>query len=134
MHRKKERDAPRDESVNPGSEGPLGEADPAGLSPGSSDKVDELRKWLTGEESLLSWLNEEPAQETELLQVGEEGGRGEPLGDKIDFYEEEIARLRADILELQKRSGMPPGIEETSDIYRRVRETTEENKRLSREV
>ncbi len=134
MHRKKEKDAPRDGPIGTGSAGPLGEADPASWSGGNSDKVDELRKWLTGEESLLSWLNEEPVPETELLAVGEEEGRERPLGEKVPFYEEEIARLKAEILELQRQSGLPPGVEETSDVYRRVRETTEENKRLAREI
>lgn len=113
---------------------------PTALSDADKDKVDDLRRWLTGEEdSLLTWLNEGDGRgETEAMvhatqALDEEGGE---LRDKMERLEKELSELRSALLdELRKHQPADAVLDESpQSLSAKLREVLEHNAMLRSDV
>lgn len=58
-------------------------------------RAEELRRWMAGESTLLSWLEEDPTQQPTFYGSTDVLDLDPDLKQKIAEYEEEIARLKA---------------------------------------
>jgi KaiC/GvpD/RAD55 family RecA-like ATPase len=104
----------------------------------SAEKTDDLRRWLSGEETLLSWLNEGPESGLLVNSDIEIGGGVEPaedqlaLKEKVADYEDELTRLRKEINEMRAKDDIV-GPDE-SVTARKLRELSNENTKLLKEL
>jgi KaiC/GvpD/RAD55 family RecA-like ATPase len=86
-----------------------GETGQNGSNGVAAERIDDLKKWLSGEESLLSWLNEGAEPELPINSDVEIGGESEAqedqltLKEKVTDYEDELTRLRKEIGEMRER-------------------------------
>ncbi|MCU0861428.1 MAG: hypothetical protein MUE65_03820 [Methanomassiliicoccales archaeon] len=104
------------------------------------DKVDDLRRWLTGEEdSLLSWLNEEEGRGGTEAIPQSSGGMGEEAVDsreRMERYDRDLADLKAALIE-EMRRGRPadePVDESPQVLAAKVREILESNSAMRAEA
>ena len=104
----------------------------------SAEKTDDLRRWLSGEETLLSWLNEGPESGLLVNSDIDIGGGVEPaedqlaLKEKVADYEDELTRLRKEINEMRAKDDIV-GPDE-SMTARKLRELSNENTKLLKEL
>jgi KaiC/GvpD/RAD55 family RecA-like ATPase len=104
----------------------------------SAGKTDDLRRWLSGEETLLSWLNEGPESGLLVNSDIDIGGGVEPaedqlaLKEKVADYEDELTRLRKEINEMRAKDDIV-GPDE-SMTARKLRELSNENTKLLKEL
>ncbi len=104
----------------------------------STDKTDDLRRWLSGEETLLSWLNEGPESGLLVNSDIDIGGGVEPaedqlaLKEKVADYEDELTRLRKEINEMRAKDDIVGSDE--SMTARKLRELSNENTKLLKEL
>jgi len=104
----------------------------------SPEKTDELKRWLSGEDTLLSWLNEGPESGLLVNSDLEIGGSIEPsedqlaLKEKVADYEDELTRLRKEINEMRAKDDIV-GPDE-SVTARKLRELSNENTKLLKEL
>lgn len=132
------------ETENPGYQedpaawnGAQGETKPNGSAGTAADGIEDLRKWLSGEESLQSWLGkgEEPGLPINGDMVIDEStdlkAETASLEEKVTQYEEEIARLRSEMSAVKGRAEGAPADKEISG---KVKELSKENARLLKEI
>ena len=104
----------------------------------SAEKTDDLRRWLSGEETLLSWLNEGPESGLLVNSDIDIGGGVEPaedqlaLKEKVADYEDELTRLRKEINEMRAKDDIVGSDE--SMTARKLRELSNENTKLLKEL
>jgi KaiC/GvpD/RAD55 family RecA-like ATPase len=104
----------------------------------SPEKTNDLRRWLSGEETLLSWLNEGPESGLLVNSDIDIGGGVEPaedqlaLKEKVADYEDELTRLRKEINEMRAKDDIVGSDE--SMTARKLRELSNENTKLLKEL
>lgn len=104
----------------------------------SPEKTNDLRRWLSGEETLLSWLNEGPESGLLVNSDIDIGGGVEPVEDqlalkeKVADYEDELTRLRKEINEMRAKDDIVGPDESMS--ARKLRELSNENTKLLKEL
>ncbi|MBC7108436.1 MAG: recombinase RecA [Methanomassiliicoccales archaeon] len=100
----------------------------------SIEKIEEIKKWLTDEFDLISWLDESPQASAETTPISEKAeDRGESVEEIIASYEAEIARLKDEICEVKEGQVTIVG-GDSEEIKRKVEELTEENAKLTKEL
>jgi KaiC/GvpD/RAD55 family RecA-like ATPase len=115
-----------------------GETGQNGSNGVAAERIDDLKKWLSGEESLLSWLNEGAEPELPLNSDVEIGGGSEAqedqltLKEKVTDYEDELTRLRKEIGEMRER-GESTGVTDP-ETTKKLRGLSNENTRLLKEL
>jgi KaiC/GvpD/RAD55 family RecA-like ATPase len=103
-----------------------------------AERIDDLKKWLSGEESLLSWLNEGAEPELPINSDVEIGGESEAqedqltLKEKVTDYEDELTRLRKEIGEMRERREST-GVTDP-ETTKKLRGLSNENTRLLKEL
>lgn len=116
--------------------GPPIEMGQNGSGSAAAEKADNLKKWLSGDETLLSWLTEGADSDLALnsdIDIGADELRDDQLAlkEKVADYEDELDRLRKEISEMRSRGGAAgAGDLETA---MKLRELSEENARLLNE-
>lgn len=115
-----------------------GETGQNGSNGVAAERIDDLKKWLSGEESLLSWLNEGAEPELPINSDVEIGGESEAqedqltLKEKVTDYEDELTRLRKEIGEMRER-GESTGVTDP-ETTKKLRGLSNENTRLLKEL
>lgn len=100
----------------------------------SIEKIEEIKKWLTDEFDLISWLDESQQASTETTPVSEKTEeRGESIEEIIASYETEIARLKNEICEVREGQVTTVG-EDSEEIKRKIEKLTDENAMLKKEL
>ena len=105
-----------------------------------TDKVDDLRRWLTGEEdSLLTWLNEDDGRGDTDVMPHVDQGLGEETGDlreRVERYERELTELRSALMEELRRNAPEDAALDESPraLTSKLREVLEQNVTLRSEV
>lgn len=121
-----------------GSNGSPGETGQNGSDGVAAEKIGELKKWLSGEETLLSWLTEGSESELPIDSDIEIGGADElredqlALKEKVADYEDELTRLRKEINEMRSK-GEIVGVGDL-ETARKLRELSDENTKLLKEL
>lgn len=100
----------------------------------STEKIEEIKKWLTDEYNLISWLDESPQASAETTPISEKAeDRGETVEEIIASYEAEIARLKDEICEAKEGQAVIFD-ENREEIRQKVEKLTEENTKLAKEL
>ncbi|MDD1768461.1 MAG: hypothetical protein LUQ55_00585 [Methanomassiliicoccales archaeon] len=102
----------------------------------AAEKMADLKKWLSGDETLLSWLTEGADSDLPInadIDIGADELQEDRLAlqEKVADYEDELTRLRREISEMRSR-GEVVGIGDM-ETARKLRELSEENDRLLKE-
>ncbi len=138
MQKKSEGDNLDYQGTLDGSKASSEETGPIETDDVSPEKTDELKRWLSGEDTLLSWLNEGPESGLLVNSDLEIGGSIEPsedqlaLKEKVADYEDELTRLRKEINEMRAKDDIV-GPDE-SVTARKLRELSNENTKLLKEL
>ncbi|MGD0056886.1 MAG: ATPase domain-containing protein [Methanomassiliicoccales archaeon] len=118
-----------------GSPGETGQNESDGVA---AEKIDDLKRWLSGDDTLLSWLTEGPDSDLPINSDMDIGGADElqedqlALKEKVADYEDELTRLRKEISEMRSK-GEIVGVGDL-ETARKLHELSNENTRLLKEL